>query len=418
MELLNLHRDSERAFSDRWAQPLAVVCTLVAVVAFSAGCEGTQAECTVSADCAAIEVCRQGLCVLGDSPEPEGITPETDAGSEPEGPLDAGEFEPDPTPEIDAGPQVEPEGLADGGQDAGVEPVDAGPPCLDGDSDMRGEGCVLGPDCNDEDGNVWMEMVGFVDADNDDVSLDVSTVLCTDGSLPQGYLAEASVPPDCNDDEGTEFVLATLYFDEDGDSAFSDEAIEVCIGETIPANASETAPAPAETDCDDADPRRAPGINDVCDALDNNCDGRADSQNGQNSCAGTNCVISFSQDDLVPYLYCPGPRTWAGARDACASIDYQLVVFETPAESLDVMNSGVSLAGGDDWWIGLSDFAQEGNYVWVNNEPLTFNHFNNGEPNNDGNEDCIEFRGNTGWNDVDCGNGNHFVCEANPPPPP
>lgn len=414
--MLNTHREFHRVLADRLVPYAARAWMLVGLAALPAfaGCEGAQAECAVSADCAAIEVCRQGLCVLGDTAEPDGPP---DAGRTPEpDDDDAGTQEPDGGPPLDAGPAVEPE--SDAGQDAGAqpEPFDAGPPCIDADNDQRGENCLLGPDCDDQDENVWVQMVGYADSDGDTVTVESPSVLCTNGTLPQGYLAEVSVPPDCNDDEETEFSLATLYFDSDGDNAFSAEPVEACIGATIPSNASETAPTPAQEDCDDADPRRAPGLTDVCDALDNNCDGRADSQNGQNACAGTNCVISFSQDDLLPYLFCPGPRTWANARDACASIDYQLVVFETAAESLDVMNLGVNLAGGDDWWIGLSDFAQEGTYVWVNGEALTFGHFQNGEPNNDGNEDCIEFRGNNGWNDVSCNNGNHFVCEAAPPP--
>ena len=59
-------------------------------------------------------------------------------------------------------------------------------------------------------------------------------------------------------------------------------------------------------------------------------------------------------------------------------------------------------------WIGFSDAAVEGTFVWLNGDPVTFVNWNPGEPNSAGsfsNEDYVEifnFSGGT-WNDINPG---------------
>uniref|UniRef100_A0A8I3ZZI6 CD209 molecule n=1 Tax=Callithrix jacchus TaxID=9483 RepID=A0A8I3ZZI6_CALJA len=64
-------------------------------------------------------------------------------------------------------------------------------------------------------------------------------------------------------------------------------------------------------------------------------------------------------------------------------------------------------------WMGLSDLKQEGTWQWVDGSPLSPSlrrYWNQGEPNNIGEEDCAEFNGN-GWNDDRCSAAKFWICK-------
>jgi len=56
---------------------------------------------------------------------------------------------------------------------------------------------------------------------------------------------------------------------------------------------------------------------------------------------------------------------------------------------------------GDEVWFGLNDTALEGTFVWASGEPLAYENWHDGEPNDVGGEDAVNFKGGTGgaWND-------------------
>ena len=85
------------------------------------------------------------------------------------------------------------------------------------------------------------------------------------------------------------------------------------------------------------------------------------------------------------------------------------------AEDNFVFNSA-NMISHDKWWIGLNDIAQEGKFVWDGGDPVTFTHWAPNEPNNSGNEDCVEinrFFPEKTWNDEPCNLALSFVCESN-----
>jgi hypothetical protein len=69
--------------------------------------------------------------------------------------------------------------------------------------------------------------------------------------------------------------------------------------------------------------------------------------------------------------------------------------------------------GGTNPWIGYNDMDFEGaaNYQWVTGDSFGFTHWQGGEPNNSGNEDCAVAQ-QGGWDDKRCSNLRASVCEC------
>lgn len=64
-------------------------------------------------------------------------------------------------------------------------------------------------------------------------------------------------------------------------------------------------------------------------------------------------------------------------------------------------------------WIGLNDRFKEGQFVWSDGTHFNssvYSNWNDGEPNNAGDEDCVELR-SSGWNDEQCSAIRFYICE-------
>jgi Ca2+-binding RTX toxin-like protein len=90
---------------------------------------------------------------------------------------------------------------------------------------------------------------------------------------------------------------------------------------------------------------------------------------------------------------------WTGAAVIAEAFGGHLAVLTSAEEDAFVRALAGPILG--DYWIGLSDAATEGVYLWVTGEPFAFAAWRPGEPNNfDGDEDYVS--GNhlgIGWND-------------------
>lgn len=110
------------------------------------------------------------------------------------------------------------------------------------------------------------------------------------------------------------------------------------------------------------------------------------------------------------------PATWREAQRACDSISARLVSFASEEQYkalAKAFGSPIELDT-EAYWIGLSEPEEkEGTWSWVDERRVTYTHWNQGEPNDDGeNEDCAEWKlGNGSWNDAPCWSYRQYICE-------
>src|SRR5262249_51125223 len=87
--------------------------------------------------------------------------------------------------------------------------------------------------------------------------------------------------------------------------------------------------------------------------------------------------------------YLLSKNSWTGAESEAVSLGGTLVTVNSASENSFLVNSFV-LGGhnGDPMWIGLTDQAVEGTFVWASGQPVTYTNWASGEPNDaGGNED-------------------------------
>lgn len=101
---------------------------------------------------------------------------------------------------------------------------------------------------------------------------------------------------------------------------------------------------------------------------------------------------------------------WDTANAACMNIGAHLATIFDSGENAFVHNF---IGTNAEVWLGATDNDVEGDFVWVTGERLadTFEHWNGGEPNNSGGENCLEMRTDGLWNDLSCSDGLFYVCE-------
>jgi surface protein len=101
---------------------------------------------------------------------------------------------------------------------------------------------------------------------------------------------------------------------------------------------------------------------------------------------------------------------WADASAACQAAGQQLAIVQSAEQNALVRTA----AAGNSVWIGGTDAASEGTWVWSpSNTPLSYFNWANNEPNNiHGGEDCLLIYGSGSWNDGGCTSTLKYVCQT------
>jgi hypothetical protein len=152
-------------------------------------------------------------------------------------------------------------------------------------------------------------------------------------------------------------------------------------------------------DCDDGDADVYPFAGDAYgDGIDSDCD-------------GLDCEADWHTWSTY-FAVCIeiGSLSWADAGAECIDSGYQYASILNADESNKVDDLSMSL-GAWSYWLGATDSASDGFWVWTDGSPGGFTNWNTGEPLGDG--DCLEFSIGTGWNDIDCGHTQPggYVCQ-------
>jgi len=104
-------------------------------------------------------------------------------------------------------------------------------------------------------------------------------------------------------------------------------------------------------------------------------------------------------------------RSWNDAKDRATALGGYLLTISSQAEN-DFIQNNLGDYKWDSYWLGYSDTAEEGTFVWANGSDASYTNWNGGEPNNSGDEDVVEFNGHNGkWNDLNINDGRFFIIE-------
>ena len=243
--------------------------------------------------------------------------------------------------------------------------------------------------------------VGFADVDGDGVA---ACEDCNDGDA-EIYAGANEVcddkDNDCDGDVDEDAVdQVTWYVDGDldgfGDDDSATTSCEQPPGTTLVGG-----------DCDDGRSGVNPGADEDCDAVDEDCNGLID--DGPNVCP---CPIETYEGKA--YAFCDDPPTpWLGAQLLCNNYGYDLVSINDELENSFVTDGINTYDAGTDWWIGYTDQASEGTFVWEDGTTGGYENWEPGQPNDFLGQDCAEIDPDGTWNDTSClFTFQAFVCES------
>ncbi|PCC71268.1 Putative metal-binding motif-containing protein [Nannocystis exedens] len=209
---------------------------------------------------------------------------------------------------------------------------------------------------------------------------------------------------ECSDGQNTDAIAANVDF-----FLQRKASVEAGLACTVPSDVDLDGDgySACTDDCNDDDPDVHPDAQEACDLDDDNCDG------------------IWDEDPLCPHCVekdLPGPGTaqlcfvalpFAEAEADCVAQGGHLLSIPSQ-EIQDWAVAEAFAVAGSDWWIGLNDVDAEDDFVWTDGAPLAFTAWNEGEPNNVGEEDCVNLPTWSGglWNDLGCGTPLPYICRT------
>lgn len=163
------------------------------------------------------------------------------------------------------------------------------------------------------------------------------------------------------------------------------------------------------TDCDDSDDHVHPGAVEYCDGKNNDCEGST-ADDCPMFCDG------FASDSAV-YMVCAMPQPYSEAEMACDEQEMVLARIDDAEENALLVEQLGELKYA---WIGATDTALEGEWVWADGTVFykdgaaVGTHYSNwysDEPSVETNEDCGEIWDDGFWNAYACEAPQAFICE-------
>ena len=133
------------------------------------------------------------------------------------------------------------------------------------------------------------------------------------------------------------------------------------------------------------------------------------------------CAPNFDSIHGNCYQYSTISSNWIDAELACESQGAQLASFDSLSEYEAVMEYYYGSGGRSTiiTWIGLTDIAEEGSFVWVDGSTSTFRNWDRRQPDNTkGAEHCTFIWDTTDrkWNDAPCYLLYYSLCKLSPSP--
>jgi hypothetical protein len=163
---------------------------------------------------------------------------------------------------------------------------------------------------------------------------------------------------------------------------------------------------PCDYDCLPEDPTGFPGAEDLCsDGIDQDCDGRFDE-----GALCPDCQAVFAGDHR--YLVCPQPRSGEVVERWCAQYGAAPVILNSQSEA-NWLQMVASQFGGEHYWLGLGDGAEEGRFRWHDGSEANEPPWDDREPQGGEDENCAAVNIQTGlWFDAPCGEAQFgILCE-------
>ncbi|KAM4611393.1 ladderlectin-like [Polymixia lowei] len=132
----------------------------------------------------------------------------------------------------------------------------------------------------------------------------------------------------------------------------------------------------------------------------------------------TKCPDGWTKYCSRCFIYVSTERTWAESERNCLSLGGNLASIHSHQEYHDVQDMTKKLAKPFPvTWLGGSDAAQEGVWLWSDGERFSYTNWGKGEPNNSGKDQhCLvmNFRDVKLWDDEHCDRTFPSVCAMDP----
>ncbi len=128
-------------------------------------------------------------------------------------------------------------------------------------------------------------------------------------------------------------------------------------------------------------------------------------------CAGEGCDCRPQVLGDRLYTLCTQPRSFDAARAECQRRGLDLAHVDSADENAALADL-LRRTGAGGIWIGLTDTAVEGTYVWIDGVATPYTHWGPGEPVVQGDADCVRLAAWASWSVTPCGDANAALCEG------